>query len=91
MVGGPGLGVTPIPFVGREQKLAALLALLDEAQEGRGHVCLIGGEPGIGKSRLVDPLEAYYSHTPFPRRSLSSRQEVRERIRRLRGWDPPLR
>ncbi|MDQ3937088.1 MAG: AAA family ATPase, partial [Chloroflexota bacterium] len=41
-------------FVGRELELRALLAGLEEASAGRGGLFLIGGEPGIGKSRLAD-------------------------------------
>jgi predicted ATPase len=41
-------------FVGREAQLAALDGALAEAQAGRGSLFLIGGEPGIGKSRLAD-------------------------------------
>ena len=40
-------------FVGREAPIAALVDLLDDAVEGRGHAVAIAGEPGIGKSRLV--------------------------------------
>jgi class 3 adenylate cyclase/tetratricopeptide (TPR) repeat protein len=40
-------------FVGRDAPLAALVDLLDDAVEGRGHAVAVAGEPGIGKSRLV--------------------------------------
>jgi tetratricopeptide (TPR) repeat protein len=43
-------------FVGREQELGELLKALDDAVAGRGRLVLIGGEPGIGKSRLADEL-----------------------------------
>jgi DNA-binding SARP family transcriptional activator/tetratricopeptide (TPR) repeat protein len=48
----PATGV----FVGRERELAELLAGLEGALSGRGRLFLISGEPGIGKSRLVDEL-----------------------------------
>ena len=43
-------------FVGRDHELVELTALLDQSRSGRGHLVLIGGEPGIGKSRLADEL-----------------------------------
>jgi DNA-binding SARP family transcriptional activator len=43
-------------FVGREGELAALLVALDDALAGRGRLLVIGGEPGIGKSRLAEEL-----------------------------------
>jgi DNA-binding SARP family transcriptional activator len=57
-------GARPAPraagiFVGRDKELTALLAALEQAQAGHGSVCLISGEPGIGKSRLADELSAH--------------------------------
>lgn len=43
-------------FVGRDRELRELLEALDEAGSGRGRLILLGGEPGIGKSRLADEL-----------------------------------
>ena len=42
------------PFVGREAEMETLLAALADAVSGRGRILLIGGEPGVGKTRLVD-------------------------------------
>jgi tetratricopeptide (TPR) repeat protein len=42
--------------VGRARELRELEAALDDALMGRGALFLIGGEPGIGKSRLANEL-----------------------------------
>ncbi len=43
----------PAPFVGRDRELAIMQERLAHADEGRGQIIAIAGEPGIGKSRLV--------------------------------------
>jgi DNA-binding winged helix-turn-helix (wHTH) protein len=45
------------PFVGRERLMSALRAALAEARAGRGRVCVLSGEAGIGKTRAVEVLE----------------------------------
>jgi serine/threonine protein kinase/tetratricopeptide (TPR) repeat protein len=47
------------PFVGREVELEQLRLALGAAQAGRGACYLIGGESGLGKSRLVEELSIY--------------------------------
>ena len=47
-------GLTPL--VGREQELALLLDRWARAAAGEGQAVLLSGEPGIGKSRLVQAL-----------------------------------
>src|SRR5258708_7225195 len=42
------------PLVGRLHELAALDQALGEARAGRTAVVLLAGQPGIGKSRLID-------------------------------------
>jgi hypothetical protein len=44
------------PFVGRTAELEELRAGLDDTAEGRGALFLLSGEPGIGKTRLVQEL-----------------------------------
>jgi DNA-binding NarL/FixJ family response regulator len=41
------------PFIGREHELAFLTERLGAAQRGEGGVVLVGGEPGVGKTRFV--------------------------------------
>jgi DNA-binding CsgD family transcriptional regulator/tetratricopeptide (TPR) repeat protein len=43
-------------LVGRQRELATLWAQFEEAGRGRPRVALIGGEPGIGKTRLLNAL-----------------------------------
>jgi DNA-binding SARP family transcriptional activator len=45
-------------FVGRDHELSELTAGLEDAFAGRGRLFLLGGEPGIGKSRLAEELAA---------------------------------
>jgi class 3 adenylate cyclase/predicted ATPase len=47
-------GLTPL--VGREEELNLLLARWRRAVAGEGQVALLSGEPGIGKSRIVQAL-----------------------------------
>jgi class 3 adenylate cyclase len=44
------------PFVGREQEIALLIDLWNRAAKGEGHVVLLSGEAGIGKSRMLAVL-----------------------------------
>jgi DNA-binding NtrC family response regulator/predicted ATPase len=46
------------PFVGRQGQLAALRNCWDDARRGRGHLVAVIGEPGIGKSRLLQELRS---------------------------------
>ncbi len=45
---------TAIPFLGRNDEMGVLEAALLAAENGLGALVLIAGEPGSGKSRLVD-------------------------------------
>ena len=41
-------------FVGRGRELEDSASAIDDARTGRGALWLVTGEPGIGKSRLVE-------------------------------------
>jgi class 3 adenylate cyclase/predicted ATPase len=52
-------GLTPL--VGREEELGLLRRRWEQAKVGDGQVVLLNGEPGIGKSRLVQTLKEQVS------------------------------
>ncbi len=52
----PALVLERPPFVGREAEWGTLLAHWERARSGRGHLVLMSGEAGIGKTRLVEEL-----------------------------------
>ena len=53
----PGLGIgTAAPLVGRDAEMAAVARRLDAVPAGRGGVVLIEGEPGSGKTRMLEEL-----------------------------------
>ena len=60
--GGDGVGAGTAeqvrPFVGRTRELDELSAAFADAGDGHGAVLLVCGEPGIGKSRLMEVLAA---------------------------------
>ncbi len=46
------------PYVGREEERTQLRRYLDQAAQGEGTLVMIGGEAGVGKSRLAEELVA---------------------------------
>src|SRR6266851_3523873 len=56
-----------IPLVGREAEVTLLLERWEQAKAGHGHVVLLSGEAGIGKSRLVQVLKEHIAHEPHMR------------------------
>src|SRR5688572_14749185 len=51
---GSDLGAGTSPLIGRSRELATLLDGLGEADAGHPRLYLVAGEPGIGKSRLIE-------------------------------------
>jgi ATP/maltotriose-dependent transcriptional regulator MalT len=51
--------MTSARFVGRAGQLAELRSALRDAAEGRPSLALVGGESGVGKSRLADELKRH--------------------------------
>jgi class 3 adenylate cyclase/tetratricopeptide (TPR) repeat protein len=54
----PGGLAGTVPCVGRDGELSRLTVRLGESIAGRGGLVLVAGEPGIGKTRLVNELAA---------------------------------
>jgi tetratricopeptide (TPR) repeat protein len=53
------------PFLGRDEELSVLVAGLEAAEAGAGGLILLGGEPGIGKSRLADEVAGHARQRGF--------------------------
>jgi class 3 adenylate cyclase/tetratricopeptide (TPR) repeat protein len=62
------------PLVGREEELDLLRRRWERAARGEGQFVQIIGEPGIGKSRLVEEFRATLGETPHTFVELSSSQ-----------------
>jgi class 3 adenylate cyclase len=58
-------GLTPL--VGREQEVGLLLERWEQTKAGQGHVVLLTGDAGIGKSRLVQVLKDHVANEPHTR------------------------
>jgi class 3 adenylate cyclase len=90
------------PMVGREQEIALLLDRWRQVREGKGHVVLLCGEPGIGKSRVIQALSEHLHDEPHTRlryfcsphysdTALHPVIEQLERAAALARDDPPAR
>ena len=51
------------PLIGRDEEMAMLLRRWDRARQGDGQFVLIVGEPGLGKSRLLEEFRARLRET----------------------------
>jgi class 3 adenylate cyclase len=85
------------PLVGRDEEIGLLhRAWQKTKEEGHGQVVFISGEPGIGKSSLIDTLrraarEEGLTRITFrcsPYHTNSALHPVIEHFRRLAGWQP---
>jgi class 3 adenylate cyclase len=52
------------PLVGRDEEMAMLMRRWKRAREGDGQLVMIVGEPGLGKSRLIEEFHARLRETP---------------------------
>jgi hypothetical protein len=91
-------GLTPL--VGREQEVGLLFERWEQVKAGHGHVVLLTGDAGIGKSRLVQMLKDHVadeSHVRWECRSAEYSQntalfplvELFQRILQLETGDTP--
>ena len=55
------------PLVGRDEELDLLLRRWEEAKRGEGCAVVIAGEPGIGKSRLIQAMQERLRDEPHTR------------------------
>ena len=90
------MGSKLTPLVNREEEIALLLVRWQQAKEGDGQVVLLSGEPGIGKSRIVQEIRDRIANephacpfnalpiTPARRFTRSSSSSSRARLRRGR-------
>ena len=52
------------PLVGRDEEIAMLLRRWERARQGDGQLVLIVGEPGLGKSRLIEEFHSRLREVP---------------------------
>ncbi len=52
------------PLIGRDEEIAMLLRRWERARQGEGQFVLIVGEPGLGKSRLIEEFRNRLRETP---------------------------
>lgn len=60
-----------VPLVGRSKEIALLKACLNASKNGAGQVALVTGDPGIGKSRLIQEVRTLAASEKFSIASFS--------------------
>jgi len=86
---------TGTPIFGRDLELQILVDRWAEVRAGAGQVVLLQGEPGIGKSRLVEALRRHVADTPHvqstwncgPNNVDSTLYPVAEQLARTAGFE----
>ncbi len=84
------------PLVGRQEELGLLMRAWEASKQGHGQVVFVQGEPGVGKSRLLDAMRAEVAHEDFswvmircsPYHTSSSLYPVIEHLKRVVDWQP---
>jgi len=75
------------PFIGRAEDIGVLARRWERARAGEGQFVMIVGEPGIGKSRLVEEFRAQIGETPHSWIEWSSSQLLQNTpLHPLLGW-----
>ncbi|MCK4799155.1 MAG: AAA family ATPase, partial [Spirochaetes bacterium] len=46
-------------LIGREKEINRLKKIFNKAKNNQGSICLVSGEPGIGKTRLIEEIQSY--------------------------------
>ena len=86
------------PLVGREEELDLLTRRWERVRKGEGQLALVVGEPGLGKSRLMEEFHGRLGETPHTWVEWSSSQllqntplhPIAEWGRQRFGVDPPI-
>ena len=75
------------PLVGRDDEMAMLMRRWERARQGDGQLVLIVGEPGLGKSRLIEEFHARLSTRRIPGSNGAARSfcKIRRCIRSPNG------
>ena len=54
------------PLIGRDREFDKLKGVLEQLSEGRGQIVCLMGEPGLGKSRLLEELQSEWLRHDMP-------------------------